>query len=271
MWRSLRDSAVLVTGGTRGIGLAVGLAFGSRGAHVTLTHRRGSVAAEEVRRRFAEAGAPAPDVVNADATRDDDARRVMERIRGRHQRLDVFVSSVAVVPPIRGLEDYTHRNLEASIDHGAWPFVSHTRIAREVFGSYPRYVVGISSEGAGSLHVHYDFAAASKAVLETLCRYLNYRLGDEGTRVNVVRTRFVSTESLRATFGEQFEPFVERHSPGAFTTPEEVASAVFGLCCGLMDGVAGQVITVDRGASVFENFSRLYDERERNPLPSRQD
>ena len=34
----------------------------------------------------------------------------------------------------------------------------------------------------------------------------------------------------------------------------------------IANGVGGQIVTVDRGASVFENFSRLYAERERHPL-----
>ena len=38
-----------------------------------------------------------------------------------------------------------------------------------------------------------------------------------------------------------------------------VAEGVYGLCSGLMDGVGGQVITIDRGAGLFENYSRLYD------------
>ena len=74
-----------------------------------------------------------------------------------------------------------------------------------------------------------------------------------------MRTRFSSTESLHATFGPEFEPFVEKHSPDMFTTPDQVAEGVYGLCSGLMDGVGGQVITIDRGAGLFENYSRLYD------------
>src|SRR5262249_61210860 len=65
----------------------------------------------------------------------------------------------------------TRRGLAAAIDYTAWPLVSYTRAAKEIFGSYPRYVVGISSEGIESYHINYDIVAASKAVLETLCRY----------------------------------------------------------------------------------------------------
>ncbi|MGC4083045.1 MAG: SDR family oxidoreductase [Vicinamibacterales bacterium] len=126
--------------------------------------------------------------------------------------------------------------------------------------------MGLSSCGADTLHVHYDFVAASKAVLETLCRYLHYRLRDEDVRVNVVRTRFVATESLAATFGDAFEPFVRRVEPDVFSEPAEVGDAVFAVCSGLFDALGGQVLTVDRGAGLDENFSRLFVERDRHPL-----
>ena len=128
----------------------------------------------------------------------------MDGIRARHDRLEVLVSNVAFGAPVKDVDGYSRRALHAGIDYSAWPIVTHTLAARALFGRAPRYVVGVSSEGAETMHVGYDLIATAKAVLETLCRYLHYRLREEGTSVNVVRTRFVDTESLAATFGEEF-------------------------------------------------------------------
>jgi NAD(P)-dependent dehydrogenase (short-subunit alcohol dehydrogenase family) len=266
MWNDLAGRAVLVTGGTRGIGLATGLALGRLGAEVTLTHKWGSADEDALCAQFAAAGADTPRIVQADVSREEDVEAVLTDIRARHERLEVLVSNAAFAATVAGVDGYTKKALHTGIDYSAWPLVSHTLAARRIFGRAPRYVVGVSSEGVDSMHVGYDLIAAAKAVLETLCRYLHYRLRTEGTSVNVVRTRFVDTVSLSDTFGDGFAPFVSRFAPDALTSPDEVADAIVGICSGAMDALGGQVLTVDRGAGLYENFSRLFQERHQHPI-----
>lgn len=263
----LRGKAVLITGGTRGIGLAAGLAYGRQGAHVTLTHKWGSADEETIYRAFADAGAPRPDIAEADAGSSEDTRSLLESLRKRHAAVEVFISNVAFAQVVKDLQDYQKRALARSIDYSVWPMVEYTLQIKAIFGSYPRYVLGLSSIGPDKFTANYDFVASSKAVLETLCRYLAFRLGPEGTRVNVVRAALVRTESLEATMGPECVPFIERYDPSMFVTVEEVAGALLGLTSGLMDAVTGQVISVDHGAPFYDNVMRLYGERDRITPP----
>jgi YD repeat-containing protein len=113
----------------------------------------------------------------------------------------------------------------------------------------------------------------STSALRLRCRFVggdgdavpvpDYRLFEQDVRINIVRARMVRTESLRATFGQEFESFAERFKlRGQFITSEEVANTILALCSGLLDGISGQVITVDRGASFFDNLMRVYQERD---------
>lgn len=263
MIASYGGKAVLVTGGTAGIGLATALAFGERGAHCTLTCRFGSADEDEVRAAFQKVGAPVPDIVQADATRDDDTDAVLGRIRSRHKSIETVIVNVSNALITNSLDDYDRRGLLQSIEAGAWPMVEYTRRIRKAFGRYPRYVIGMSSTGPDHFAVGYDFVAASKSVMETLCRYMCYRLHGEDVRINVLRSRSVRTRAFEDTFGKEFLEFAGRFTSEAhFLKPSEVGEAALALASGLMDGVNGQTVTVDRGTTFFDDLMRLYEERE---------
>jgi len=258
------NKAVLITGGTKGIGLATGLAFARQGAHVYLTHKWGSADEGEIVRAFSDAGAPVPPtIVEADAAEDEDTARLMDLIKNDHDSLEVFVSNVAFAQLGGDPQRYKKRSLMTSLGYSAWPLVGYIQHARRAFDRHPRYVVGTSGDGSETYYPDYDFVAASKVVMDVLCRYLATHLLEEDTRVNILRSRPVSTESLRATFGDQFEPFMRKyHSDKYFIEAQEVADAILALCSGWMDAVSGEVILLDRGVAFCDNLMRLFEHRE---------
>jgi enoyl-[acyl-carrier-protein] reductase (NADH) len=259
MLNDLRGKAVLITGGTRGIGLATGLAFGRQGAEVTLTHKWGSADEDEIRRAFAAAGAPEPAIVAADAREEADTLELLQGIRRRHERLEILVSGVAFAQVVKSLEDYSKRSFSQSMEYTVWPLAGYLQGIQSVFGSYPRYAVALSSDGPDGFVINYDVVAACKAALETLSRYLAHRLLDHDTRVNVIRARYVPTQSFESTVGPEFKDFVERYDPNSIVAAEAVAGAVLALCSGLMDSVTGQIIMVDNGSAFSDNIMGMHE------------
>ena len=258
-----REQVVLITGGTRGIGLATAEVFAAHGAQTVLTYKWGSADEGEVSRRIVAAGGPEPLIVQADIAREEDTHALMDLVQARFGRVDTFVSNASAALVINSLDDYSLRGFQKSMQYAAWPSFGYLQAMKARIGRYPKYVVIMSSDGPDRFTPGYDFVAAAKAVTETLARYLSYRLRDEGVRINVLRSRAVKTDSFDDTFGNEFYGFLRSFVPESWAmTPEEVGRAAFALCSGLCDGVSGQVIMVDRGNTFADGISYIYERRE---------
>ncbi|RLB65942.1 MAG: hypothetical protein DRI90_00665 [Deltaproteobacteria bacterium] len=257
--------AVLITGATKGLGLAIGKAFGAEGAHVYLTHRWGSADEDEIRAAFAEIDAPEPAIIEADASNLKETRALLETVHKDHDAVEVFVSNVSFAAVNHeGLDGLDKRSLFKSLEYSTWPFVCHVQEVKKLFGRYPRYTLGTSCDGPDTFYPGYDYVGVSKAVMETFCKYLaKHVFEEERAVVNILRSRPVSTESLVATFGEDYEPFLRKlYGDDYFIDVEQVGEAVLALCSGLLDAMNGQVVLLDKGVAFQDNLMRLFDQRE---------
>lgn len=262
----LGGDAVIVTGGTRGLGKALGMEFARAGASVFLTHRWHSVNEEELRREFEAESLPSPRIVESDASDPEAARDLMRQVAGRPGRLLAIVSNVAFAQLVDDIRDLERTSLELSLRYSTWPVLHLLQAAEAILGYYPRYALGISSDGGVVCHPGYDVVGVSKAALETLCRYLALHLRGSGVRVNAVRCGPMDTASTRATFGDSLPDLDLLRRRGMILDPRSVARACLALCSGLMDSVTGQVITVDEGISLVSPIVYLTDRGWPGPL-----
>lgn len=263
----LKDKAVIVTGGTKGIGLAVGQAFARVGAHVYLTNRWESVDPATIASQFAQEDLRPPEVFEADVSNDEDTEALLAHVRRDHDRVEALITNACFAHVSKSPNDLTAKRLASALEYSTWPFVGYVQAIREIFGTLPRYSIGMSSRGPEYFIPGYEYVAAAKAAMETYCRYLSAELRDEDIRINIVRSNPVPTESLRSTLGEEFEAFGRKYfGEDYFVTPDEVANATLALCSGLMDSVKGQVLLLDHGLALCDNLPRLFAEREQLKL-----
>jgi NAD(P)-dependent dehydrogenase (short-subunit alcohol dehydrogenase family) len=248
------EPLALITGGTRGVGAAIALALGARGTASILTHRWGGSDEVELRRRFAEVGAPAPEIVEADAGNPEDTERLVAGIAAQKRRVDVFVSNVAVVSRGKGLDDLKLRSLTTSLRYSSWPLSNYLDALERHLGELPRWVIVTSSDGPDHYYPGYDYVATSKAALEALASVLADRTKGTRTRVAILRARQVDTVGYREVFPEAAQELVSRRFARFAVTAEEVGSAVVALVSGLLDGLHGQVLTLDKGAEYMDNM-----------------
>lgn len=251
-----QDKAVLITGGTRGIGLASALAFARRGARCYLTYRWGSADEAAVCADFEKQGLARPVFIEADAGQRADIEPVLDQIAKHHDKVEVFVSNVCVSMLGGDLKSHQERSMIRSLEYSSWPLIQYTQAIQARFGAAPSYVLATSSDGPDTYLPRYHYVAVAKAVLETLARYLSTHLRSQGCCVNVLRTRGVITDSYKDVFGQRAFDKAKAH-PEFQVTVQECADTIYALCSGLFSSMSGQVVTLDKGAAFADNALSL--------------
>lgn len=256
------NRVVLITGGTKGIGLATALAFAKNNSQCILTYNWGSVSDSEIINQFTQQSLIPPCLIQANVIDPEDTTALMNQVKERFGKIDVFISNVSFANLIKDIDEYSEKGLLKSVEYSVWPTIEYTRQMNTVLGAFPKYVIGLSSQGPDTFLTNYDYAAVTKSVLEVIIRYLNYHLYEQNIIFNVVRTRPVITDSLLSTTGPDWTAFIEKYDvPDTDVPLKEVGKVILALCSGLMDGIRGQTINADNGFDFADGLQRLYCDR----------
>ncbi|SNR55092.1 3-oxoacyl-[acyl-carrier protein] reductase [Haloechinothrix alba] len=226
--------SVLVTGGNRGIGLAIARDLAARGDRVAVTHR----------------GSGAPDDllgVQADITDAEQVDAAFSEVEKHQGPVEVLVSNAGITDDtllMRMAEEQFTQVVDANLA-GAYRVAK--RAARGMLRAKWGRMVFISSVvglGGGAGQVNY---AASKAGLVGMARSITRELGSRNITANVVAPGFVVTDMTDALSEEQRAAALDRIPAGRYAQPGEVASAVNFLASDEAAYINGAVLPVDGG------------------------
>jgi len=225
---------VLVTGGNRGIGLAIARAFAAQGDRVAVTHR-GSAAPEGLYGVVC-------DITDTAAV--DAAFTAVEAELGP---VEVLVANAGVTEDtllMRMSEEQFTRVLDTNLT-GAWRCAQRaaTKMVRGRFGRmiFISSVVGLYG---GPGQVNY---AASKAGLVGMARSITRELGTRNVTANVVAPGFIETDMTAQLTEARRAEILKAIPAGRLASPEEVGAVVVWLASDAAGYVNGAVIPVDGG------------------------
>jgi 3-oxoacyl-[acyl-carrier protein] reductase len=226
--------SVLVTGGNRGIGLAIARAFEANGDQVAITSRSGE-------------GPEGLLTVKADVTDMASVDQAFEQVEEAHDPVEVLVNNAGVTNDQllmrmseEDFEQVINTNLTGS-------FRALKRATRGMIRLKRGRVIFISSVVGlyGSPgQVNY---AASKAGLVGMARSLTRELGSRNITANVVAPGYIDTEMTQQLSEDLQKQYKQAIPAGRFAEPDEVADVVRWLASDEASYISGAVIPVDGG------------------------
>lgn len=226
--------SVLVTGGNRGIGLAIARAFSAAGDKVAITYRSG----EPPEGLFG---------VRCDVTDQAAVEAAFDSVESQQGPVEVLVANAGITRDtllLRMAEDDFTAVLDTNLS-GSYRVAK--RAARSMLRARRGRLIFISSVvgllgSAGQANY-----AASKAGLVGLARSLARELGSRNITANVVAPGFVSTDMTEALPEERRSEILAQVPLGRYATADEVAAVVRFLAGDDAAYITGAVIPVDGG------------------------
>jgi dehydrogenase/reductase SDR family protein 4 len=248
---SLAGKVALLTGATRGIGLATAQMLARQGAAVVISSRKADACAAVVE-DFKKAGHEALGVA-AHAARPDDLKHLMEKALERFGRIDILVCNAGINPSFDPLTD---------LPEDSWARIMDTnvsgplRLARLVLPHMAATgggaMVAVSSVNARVALAGSGAYGVSKAALEQMTRQLAVEWGARGVRVNAVAPGTIRTDMIRALLNKPgYIDTIKHNTPvGRLGEPADVAAAIVFLASDEARHISGQILTSDGGQTI---------------------
>ncbi len=244
----LHNKVALVTGGSRGIGRAVALAFAREGADVAITGVSDRVALAQAEQEIAAAGRQVL-AIQADVSQQAEVERMVRAVVERWGRIDVLVNNAGVIHPTK-LEEINEAQWSATLAvHLTGVFLCIQAVVPVMKAQGGGKIVNVTAPSAlrGSFGVA-DYAAAKGGVI-AFTRNAASELKAHNIQVNcispVAETRM--TDALFAFRRQHLPDTVATFAQAKLVEPEAVAPAFVFFACADADYITGQVLAVDGG------------------------
>jgi acetoacetyl-CoA reductase len=238
----MEGQVALVTGGVRGIGLAISERLSARGVTVAAGYSRDSDAVRNFRDNH-----PKGSVHQGNIGSNEDCERVIEEVLAQHGRLDILVNNagITVDRTVRKMTpDDWDRVVQVNLS-GA--FYLSRAILQHMLDRGSGRIINISSIIGEAGNIGQANYAAAKAGLFGLTMSLAQETARKGITVNSVAPGYISTEMVAAVPKEALDKVIAKIPVGRLGEPDEVARVVDFLADPDSGFITGQIYSVNGG------------------------
>lgn len=257
-----KEKIIAITGAARGIGKTIAERFSQRDAYVFVCDR--DQAAGRALVKSLRAAGHQSDLVHVDLASPGEPERMIKEICGRAGRLDILINNARSGSRVPFLQE-TDASWEAgmSVTLKAAFFASQEAIKhmRDVGGGA---ILNISSVAAYLATHESSSYHIAKAAMVQMTRHMAASAGEYGVRVNCICPGFIVQDEHRERFDSDenaaYRAQAEHcHPLGTVGTASDVAEACLFLCSPGARFITGEVMMLDGGATLNEQFCMLRD------------
>jgi tropinone reductase I len=247
---NLKGKTALVTGGTKGIGLAITEEFVSLGAEVMIVARDKNIV-DEVVKKFSSPSMPVHGLAG-DLGSGGFRNEIIDMMKNKWGKLDILVNNVGT--NIRKkLVDYTEEEYRKVFEVNLFSLIEMCRLSFPLLqAAVSPSVINIASV-AGSFDVQTGPPyGMTKAAIIQLTRHLAAEWASHNIRVNTISPWYIDTPlaSPILTNPKRLQMIIDRTPMNRIGQPAEVASAVAYLAMDHASYITGQNLQVDGGMSI---------------------
>ena len=246
----LAGKVALVTGSTTGLGLAIAIELGRRGAKVALNYAHNRARATKAMAEY-QAATDSPGVlIAADVCSSAGVDSLVSQTVVALGPIDILVPNATGPQPQLPIESYTWAHYQEMVDFFIKsPFLLTQAVLAHMKQQAWGRIVNIGSEVYEASVGNFSAYVAAKGGQKGWTRSMATELAPYGITVNLVAPGWIPTERHADSSAPQLEGYAQTIPAGRWGTPEDIADSVAYLCAPAASFVTGQTLIVNGGRS----------------------
>ncbi len=251
----LKNKVVLITGGARGIGKAIGTCMAEEGAIVVLNDLD-AVALKEAVGALVEAGYAATGICG-DVADPQCVARMFSEMEETFGRVDILINNVGINHDVMLMDlSYEQWKKELAVNLDAM-FLTSKAVVPLMAGAKHPVILNGGSFACFMPALGYGCYAAGKAAVESFTKSLCGELAEKGIRVAGYAPGVTNTDINRELFAHEGARMCRQIPLNRVAEPEEIARVVVFLASEAASYVAGCMVRIDGGKLCVQNADRL--------------